>query len=68
MSGKRKQKTLTLNEKCLVLESLDKGNSIRNVSQQFNIGKSTVFDIKKKKSEIQSFVARSYEGIRKFIR
>lgn len=63
MSSKRKQKTLSLQEKCRVLDSLEEGRSIRQVSEQFKIGKSTVFDIKQKKSQIRKFVARSYERI-----
>lgn len=62
---KRQHCTLTLKEKCKVLDSLEKGSSVRQVAENFKIPKSTVSDIKKNKNKIRSFVARSFGDIGK---
>lgn len=61
--NKRQHKTLTLKEKCKVLNCLDQGFSIRNVADKFNIARSTVYDIKNNKLKIRHFVSTSFHGV-----
>jgi hypothetical protein len=44
MSAKRKHKTLSLSDKCTILQRLDKGESSANLAREFNVGKSTISD------------------------
>lgn len=60
--NKRLHKTLTLAEKCKILDRIDKGGSIRNISDTFGVPKSTISDIKKNRNKIRSFVAKAYHG------
>lgn len=62
---KRKHYTVTLKQKCKILDSLDAGNSVRRVADTFQVPKSTVSDIKKNKERIRKFVSRSYGDIGK---
>lgn len=66
-STKRKHCTLTLKEKCKILDSLDEGSSVRKVAEAFKVPKSTVSDIKKKKDKIRSYVSKSFSVIGKSI-
>ncbi|XP_042910039.1 jerky protein homolog [Parasteatoda tepidariorum] len=55
---KRKHVTLTLNQKLEIIKQLEKGN--RNVlMNEFNIGSSTIYDIKKQKDELIKFAYQS---------
>lgn len=63
--NKRQHVTLTIQDKLKILDALDKGNSIRNVAEKFNVAKSTIFDIKNKKAKLRGFVSSSYKGIGK---
>lgn len=60
--NKRQHKTLTLAEKCKILDTLESGKSIRQVGEQFNVSKSTIFDIKSKKHEIRKYVSQTLKG------
>lgn len=59
---KRQHKTLTLAEKSKILDCLDAEKSTRQIAEQFGIPKSTVFDIKKNKDKIRSFISKSFQG------
>lgn len=59
---KRSHNILTLKEKCKVLDLLDTGKSIRTVAARFNVPKSTVYDIRRKKNEIRHIVSTSFQG------
>ena len=59
---KRPHKTLTITEKCKILDYLDKFGSIRQVAEKFGVPRSTIFDIKKSKNKIRSFVSKSFQG------
>lgn len=60
--GKRSHKTLTLVEKCKILDYIDAGKSTRQAAENFNIPKSTVFEIKKNKDKIRTFISKSFQG------
>lgn len=62
---KRKHVTLSFEKKCQIIQHLEKGSSIRHVGKMFNVPRSTVLDIKKKKTEIKRYVASSFHGIGK---
>lgn len=59
---KRSHKTITLTEKSKILDYLDAGKSTRQIAEQFGIPKSTVFDIKKNKDKIRTFITKSFQG------
>ena len=56
---KRKHMTLSIQQKVDLLRKLDKGYSVRIVCQEYNIGISTVYDIKKQKDQIFKFYSES---------
>ena len=60
--NKRPHNTVTLAEKCKILDFFDKVGSIRRVAEKFNVPKSTVSDIKKNKTKIRRFVSESFSG------
>ena len=52
---KRKHMTISVQQKVDLLRKLDKGISVRSLCQQYNIGSSTVYDIKKQKIQLHKF-------------
>ncbi|XP_066439178.1 large ribosomal subunit protein uL23m isoform X1 [Eleutherodactylus coqui] len=58
-SGKRKHVTLTIPQKLEIISRLESGESRTSIMEQFNIGSSTIYDIKKRKDQLCSFVASS---------
>lgn len=52
---KRKHMTISVQQKVDLLRKLDKGVSVRTLCQQYNIGSSTVYDIKKQKNQLLKF-------------
>lgn len=60
--NKRQHKTLTLAEKCKILDTIESGKSIRQVGEQFKVSKSTIFDIKAKKNKIRKYVSQTIKG------
>lgn len=60
--SKRVHKTLTLAEKSKILDCLDEGKSTRQIAKKFLVPKSTVFDIKKNKHKIRTFISKSFQG------
>lgn len=60
--NKRQHKTLTLAEKCKILDAIESGKSIRQVGEQFEVSKSTIFDIKAKKNKIRKYVSQTIKG------
>lgn len=61
-SKKRKHVTLTISQKCEILDQLKEGISFSFLAQKYNVGKSTIFDIKKKEEQIRSYVVRTEKG------
>lgn len=65
MNSKRKHVTLSLKQKCEILDKLECGESVTKIAKDYGVGKSTVCDINKKKSEIRAVVSKSYSGVSK---
>lgn len=59
-SKRRKHVTLTISQKCDILDQLKQGTSFSFLAQKYDVGKSTIFDNKKK--EEQSYVVRTEKG------
>lgn len=56
---KRKRNVLTIEQKMEILKQFENKISVAMLAKIYNIGKQTVRDIVKKKSELQSFVAKA---------
>ncbi|KAG7169638.1 Jerky protein-like 8 [Homarus americanus] len=56
---KCKHHTLTIQDKVELLKKLDSGVSVRSICDLYNIGASTVYDIKKQKGKLLQFFADS---------
>ncbi|XP_018576379.1 tigger transposable element-derived protein 2-like [Anoplophora glabripennis] len=59
---KRKHKTLSIAEKCAILDSLKDGVSETSLALKYGVGKSTITDLRKKEQKIRSFVAQTEKG------
>lgn len=56
MSGvKRKHVTLSLSEKLIVLQRLDKGESLQKIAKEINVGITTIKDWRKNRKNIESY-------------
>ena len=51
--------TISVRQKVDLLRKLDKGVSVWTLCQQYNIGSSTVYDIKKQKGQLLKFYSES---------
>ena len=58
-SAKRKHHTLTIKDKISLIKKLERGTAVNKLCEEFGIGKSTVYDIKKQKKELFQFFADS---------
>lgn len=58
-SVKRKHVTLTIPQKLEIIRRLESGESRTSIMEEYNIGSSTIYDIKKRKDQLCSFVASS---------
>lgn len=56
---KRKHNSLTITKKVELLRKLEKGTSISNLCKEYNVGKSTIYDLKNKKNELFKFFAEA---------
>lgn len=54
---KRKHKTLTIKEKCEILDRLNRNESYSSLASEYGVGRSTIYDIKKNHEKIQQFVS-----------
>ena len=54
---KRKREVLTLKEKLEIIECLEKGEKIVMLMNKYKFGKSTIYDIKKNKEKIVSYLS-----------
>ncbi|KFD62016.1 hypothetical protein M514_11293 [Trichuris suis] len=59
---KRKHCTLSIKDKLELLKKLDSGVSVRSLCGMYNIGSSTVYDLKRQKGKLVQFVADSGLG------
>ncbi|KFM64756.1 Jerky protein, partial [Stegodyphus mimosarum] len=58
-STKRKHVSMSIKQKVELLQKMDKGVSVSKLCKEYGIGKSTVYDIKKKKKELFEFLVDS---------
>lgn len=58
-NSKRKHNSLTITRKVELLRKLEKGTSVRKLCEEYEIGKSTVYDLQKQKTQILQFYADS---------
>ncbi|XP_053953446.1 tigger transposable element-derived protein 2-like [Anastrepha ludens] len=58
-AAKKKHTFLTIDQKKEVLKKLSEGQSIRQLAAQYNVGKSTISDIKSSGLKIDSYIART---------
>ena len=56
MAPKRKRVVLQLNDKLKIIENLEKGVSVAQISAEYGIGMQTVRDIRKQKGQIRMYV------------
>lgn len=56
---RRKHCTFSIAKKVEILRKIDQGTSVRNVCEEYEIGRSTVYDLIKQKYEVFSFFADS---------
>ncbi|KAL1490490.1 hypothetical protein ABEB36_013175 [Hypothenemus hampei] len=56
--SKRKHHTLSLKEKQELLKNLDSGQSLTQLAARYDVGKSTISDIKKKRQEILDYTSQ----------
>ncbi|XP_014286744.1 protein bric-a-brac 1 isoform X3 [Halyomorpha halys] len=70
MSLKRKHITLTLDKKYEILKRLENGEKVSRLSKEFDIGRATIHDIKKKKDQIESYfkINESSYNVRKTLK
>jgi hypothetical protein len=64
MAPKRKHVTLNIKEKHEIWKKLEFGVSGASLAAKYNVGTSTISDIKKNKSKIEKFVGNCYQQIR----
>lgn len=60
--SKRKHTTLSLQDKCDIIKKLESGITVRELAKTYDVGKSTIGDIKKKKDAIISHVSSTESG------
>uniref|UniRef100_UPI00398F7695 general transcription factor II-I-like isoform X2 n=1 Tax=Pristiophorus japonicus TaxID=55135 RepID=UPI00398F7695 len=58
-AAKRKHVSISIQQKMELLKKLDKGTSVQALCEFYNVGSSTVYDLKKKKDKILKFFADS---------
>jgi hypothetical protein len=63
MAPKRKHVTLNIKEKHEILKKLEFGVSGASLAAKYNVGTSTISDIKKNKSKIEKFVGNCYQSL-----
>lgn len=56
---KRKHVTLSISQKLEIIKLLEKGENRNVLMNEFNIGSSTIYDIKKQKDELMHFASQS---------
>nr|XP_045593483.1 tigger transposable element-derived protein 7-like [Procambarus clarkii] len=62
VSAKRKRSFLSIEQKLDMIEKHERGYSVTRLAAEFNVGKSTVCDIKRQKDDIRKFLASSDSG------
>lgn len=54
---KRKHKTLTIKEKCDILDRLNSNETFSSLASEYGVGRSTIYDIKRNHEKIKKFVS-----------
>ncbi|KAG5861026.1 hypothetical protein JTB14_032400 [Gonioctena quinquepunctata] len=54
---KRKHKTLTIKEKCDILDRLNRNETFSSLASEYGVGRSTIYDVKKNHEKIKKFVS-----------
>lgn len=62
---KRKHKTLTIKEKCDILDRLNRNETFRSLASEYGVGRSKIYDIKKNHEKSKKFVSTTDCGPRK---
>nr|XP_045611407.1 tigger transposable element-derived protein 7-like [Procambarus clarkii] len=62
VSAKRMRSFLSIEQKLDMIEKHERGYSVTRLAAEFNVGKSTVCDIKRQKDDIRKFLASSDSG------
>ncbi|XP_069164229.1 tigger transposable element-derived protein 7 [Procambarus clarkii] len=62
VSAKRKRSFLSIEQKLDMIEKHERGYSVTRLAAEFNVGKSTVCDIKRQKDDIRKFLTSSDSG------
>ncbi|KAG5872634.1 hypothetical protein JTB14_003722 [Gonioctena quinquepunctata] len=52
-----KHKTLTIKEKCDILDRLNRNETFSSLASEYGVGRSTIYDVKKKHEKIKKFVS-----------
>lgn len=60
--SKRKRTCLKLSEKITILKSLETGETVTSAALKYNVGKSTICDLKRNSAKIFEYVAISDTG------
>ncbi|KAJ8383582.1 hypothetical protein AAFF_G00219620 [Aldrovandia affinis] len=58
----RKRVTISIDKKLEILSKLDKGACLGSIAREYNVGKSTVFDIKKHQNKIKQFAREATDS------
>lgn len=58
---KRKHLCLSITQKVTLLKKLDSGVSVKRLTEEFGVGTTTVYDLKKQKDKLLKFYAESDE-------
>jgi Mor family transcriptional regulator len=56
ISSSDKHKHKTLSAKAEIIKKLDKGEKFINLAKEYGVGSATIYDIKKDREKIESFV------------
>jgi hypothetical protein len=59
MVEKRKHVTLTIQQKLDIIKRLEKGDNRNKIMEEYNIGSSTIYDIKKNKDQLLKFTSQA---------
>uniref|UniRef100_UPI00398E593B jerky protein-like n=1 Tax=Pristiophorus japonicus TaxID=55135 RepID=UPI00398E593B len=63
-STKRKQKVLSIQQKLEMIKKSEAGRSMRTLMDEYEVGSSTIYDIKKQKKDLESFTNTSESSVK----
>ncbi|CAH1371257.1 unnamed protein product, partial [Tenebrio molitor] len=62
MAPKRKHVTVTLKQKSEILKKIDSGQTGKNLASEYNVGASTISNIRRNRQNIKRFIEHCYSG------